>query len=284
MTTLAQKQEVSIRDASRLKESANNAQVIYISHGGGPLPILGEVSHEAMNRFMRRLPSLIKKPEAIVVISAHWECGIPTVLSAQNPTMLYDYYGFPAEAYELDYPACGSPELASKITRMLKKRDVESATEEKRGFDHGLYIPLLLMYPEADIPAVQISLKKGLRAKEHIKLGKALRQLMSENILIIGSGFSFHNMSAFSFEEADIDYKNDEFQDWLKETVAGDLPAEERIRRLENWTKAPNARYCHPREEHLLPLHVCYGISGGRGEVIFDDKIAGKRSLAFLWE
>ena len=262
---------------------SKKAQIIYMSHGGGPLPILGEVSHESMNRFMRRLPSLIRKPDAIVVISAHWECDTPTVLSCQNPPMLYDYYGFPKEAYEIKYNAPGAPELAAKIIRMLKKRQLKAEQDSKRGYDHGMFIPLMMMYPDADIPTVQLSLIKGLNAKEHIRLGNALRGLMNENILVIGSGFSFHNMAAFSFGEAEEDIKNDEFQDWLKETVAGDMAMETIRERLENWTDAPNSRYCHPREEHLLPLHVCYGLAGSRGEVIFDDMIAGKRSLAFMW-
>lgn len=185
-------------------------QVLYFSHGGGPLPLLGDPSHRAMVSFMQDLPSKIHRPQAILVISAHWEEQFPTVLGSENPPMLYDYYGFPDQAYKLSYPAKGNPELAKRIVDLLEKDGMVARFDEQRGFDHGLFIPLLLMYPEADIPVIQLSLVKGLDATTHLRIGKALKGLLSENILIIGSGFSFHNMQAFSWEESrKVDKEND---------------------------------------------------------------------------
>ena len=243
----------------------NKAQVVYFSHGGGPLPILGDASHKAMVDFMVRLPSQLRKPDAILVISAHWEESAATLLGAQNPAMFYDYYGFPDQAYEITYPAPGSPELAHRIAGILKINNIASRIDPERGFDHGLFIPLKLMYPQADIPALQLSLLRGLNSGTHIALGKALRELMNENILVIGSGFSFHNMSAFSWQgNGGPDPANEAFQNWLIESCTGSLPQSEREKRLIKWEKAPSARYCHPREEHLLPLHVCLAMADSR--------------------
>ena len=262
----------------------NKAQIVYFSHGGGPLPILGDPGHKAMVDFMSQLPSRLRKPEAVLVISAHWEESEATLLGAQTPPMFYDYYGFPDEAYEITYPAPGNPELANRIAGILNKKDIPTRIDPERGFDHGLFIPLKMMYPEADIPSLQLSLLHGLNPAAHIALGKALHGLMQENILVIGSGFSFHNLRAFSWQgEGEADPANEAFQNWLIEVCAGPIPQSEREKRLVEWAKAPSARYCHPREEHLLPLHVCVGMAEKPGTLVFDDKILGKRSLAFLW-
>jgi aromatic ring-opening dioxygenase catalytic subunit (LigB family) len=260
------------------------AQLVYLSHGGGPLPILGDRGHTAMVDFMKRLPSQLRQPEAILVISAHWEERAATLQGGANPPMLYDYYGFPDEAYTVTYSAPGNPDLAARIISQLKSAGIPSATDIERGFDHGLFIPLMMMYPHADIPALQISLVKGLDPKIHIELGKALSGLMSESILVVGSGFSFHNMSAFDWRASNAsDPRNDAFQEWLIDVCAGSHSQLERERSLQDWENAPSARYCHPREEHLLPLHVCLGMAGEPAKVIFNDYILGKRAVAFLW-
>lgn len=264
--------------------SENNAQIVYFSHGGGPLPLMGDAGHKAMVQFMRQLASRLKRPEAILVVSAHWEERVATLLGAQTPAMFYDYYGFPDEAYEIVYPAPGSPELADRIAGLLNQNSIKTHIDTQRGFDHGLFIPLHLMYPEAKIPALQLSLLRGLDPNAHLALGKGLRELLSENILVIGSGFSFHNMNAFSRQGITIpDPANDSFQNWLIDVCTGSLSRTEREQLLINWQKAPAARYCHPREEHLLPLHVCSGMAGKTAELIFDDPILGKRAVAFLW-
>jgi aromatic ring-opening dioxygenase catalytic subunit (LigB family) len=260
------------------------AQIVYFSHGGGPLPILGDPGHRTMIAFMKALPERLHRPDAIVVVSAHWEEPKATLLGAAQPPMFYDYYGFPEEAYSITYPGPGDPELAKRIAGMLEKNRVPAQIDPARGFDHGHFIPLKMMYPAADIPSIQLSLLRGLDATAHINLGKALRELLPENILVIGSGFSFHNMRVFFRQQANQpDTANDAFQDWLVDTITGTAKSEEREQRLIDWEKAPSARYCHPREEHLLPLHVCQGMAGTPGEVIFDDLIFGVRSLGFLW-
>ena len=266
------------------KNPQNQAQIVYFSHGGGPLPILGDASHKSMLEFMRQLPSRLRKPDAILVISAHWEENTATLLSAPDPPMFYDYYGFPDKAYEITYPAPGSPELANRIAGLLLKNNISARFDPQRGFDHGLFIPLKLMYPQADIPSLQLSLLRGLDPTAHIALGKAMRELMVENILVIGSGFSFHNMSAFSWQGINTqDPANDAFQNWLIEVSTGPISQSEREQLLTEWQKAPSARYCHPREEHLLPLHVCLGMADKPALTIFDDYILGKRGIAFLW-
>jgi len=260
------------------------AQIIYFSHGGGPLPILGDADHRTMVDFMLHLPSRLRKPDAILVISAHWEESTATLLGAPAPSMFYDYYGFPEEAYDITYPAPGSPDLAKRIAGLLGKNNIPAHIDPQRGFDHGLFIPLKMMYPQADIPSLQLSLLRGLNPAVHIALGKALRELMRENILVIGSGFSFHNMRAFFGEGRNSpDPSNDEFQNWLTETVTNPILQAEREQILIEWQKAPSARYCHPREEHLLPLHVCVGMANKPAAKIFDDYIFGKRGVAFLW-
>lgn len=262
----------------------DTGSIVYFSHGGGPLPILGEPSHEKMVRFMRALPSQLTRPDGILVISAHWEETLPSVIGNQSPSLLYDYYGFPEEAYALKYPAPGNPELAQRIHRLLEQNEIESRVRTDRGFDHGLFIPLILMYPEADIPMTQLSLKKGLAPNAHIAMGRALRDLKNENILIIGSGFSFHNMSAFTWDTQNkADPENNAFQNWLIDVCTGPYHSREREAMLSQWPKAPAARYCHPREEHLIPLHVCCGIAGKTADLIFDDYILGKRAVAFRW-
>ena len=258
--------------------------IIYFSHGGGPLPILGDASHRAMIAFMQALPDQLERPEAVMVISAHWEARVATVLGHRTPAMFYDYYGFPPEAYQINYPAPGNPGLAERIATLLSDSGIPAQIDFERGFDHGLFIPMAMMYPRADIPMLQLSLLQGLNPADHIALGRALRRLRSENILVVGSGFSFHNMQAFSWQGMKAaDPRNDAFQDWLVEVCTGPHSQKDRETLLTEWEQAPHARYCHPREEHLLPLHVCLGLADRPAEVIFDDDILGKRAVAFKW-
>ena len=248
------------------------------------MPILGDPGHKAMVDFMRELPSRLRRPEAILVISAHWEEPEATLLGAPAPAMFYDYYGFPEGAYDITYPAPGNPDLAHRLAGLLETSGMPARVETQRGFDHGLFIPLKLMYPAADIPSLQLSLIRGLDPAAHGALGRALRELMHENILVVGSGFSFHNIGAFFQGGPDArDPANDAFQDWLIDVCAGPMTQSERERRLVKWEQAPSARYCHPREEHLLPLHVCAGMANKAATTIFDDRVAGKRAVAFLW-
>ncbi len=269
---------------ANLSSSKDMAQIVYFSHGGGPLPILGDPGQKAMVDFMLKLPVQLRKPDAILVISAHWEERTATLLGSRKPPMFYDYYGFPKKAYEITYPAPGNPALADRIARLLEKNNISAAIDTERGFDHGLFIPLKLMYPEADIPSLQLSLLHGLNPASHIVLGKALCELLTENMLVIGSGFSFHNMGAFfGNSRFEPDSRNDAFQHWLIQVCTGPGKQEDREDQLIHWESAPNARYCHPREEHLLPLHVCLGMAGKPAQLIYNDFIFGKRAVAFLW-
>ncbi len=252
------------------------AQILYISHGGGPMPILGDRYHLRMVYFLNGLSTKLKRPDAIVVLSAHWECPKPTLLCAQNPSLLYDYYGFPEEAYQLRYPSPMAVDLANHIASLFE----DAVLDDTRGFDHGMFIPLSLLYPDADIPTTQLSLLSSLSSREHWNMGEALRPLRDENILFIGSGFSFHNMRLFFQDD---DKQNHAFQEFLINTCTADLPISKREEALVAWQQAPYARYCHPREEHLLPLHVCCALAGEKAELVFDDEILKRRSVGFLW-
>ena len=195
-------------------------------------------ANQAMIDFMVKLPSLLKKPDAILVISAHWEERVATVLGSASPSMFYDYYGFPDEAYAIQYPAPGHPDLARRIAQMLNQNQIRASIDARRGFDHGLFIPLKMMYPHADIPAVQLSLLSGLDPEAHLQLGQALGTLLNENILVIGSGFSFHNMGAFIWEGGrKTDTANDAFQNWLIETCTHPLSPSDRQQRLNRVAK-----------------------------------------------
>lgn len=259
--------------------------IFYIPHGGGPLPLLDEAMFHNMNKFLRKIPDTIQKPEAIIVISAHWEESTISIIASQNPSMLYDYTGFPAESYELQYPAPGHPELANRIAALLSNQGIDSHLDDERGFDHGVFIPLLMMYPGADIPCIQISLSSSLEAKFHIQLGQALTSLTDDNLLILGSGYSFHNMSVMMAAKGALpNEKNQQFEAWLAQTCTDpNMSNKEREQRLSNWENAPHARYCHPREEHLLPLQVCYGIGGGAAKTVFQESVAGLVTSGYQW-
>lgn len=261
------------------------ATTLYFPHGGGPLPLLDDPGHANMVRFLRAFADTVERPEAIVVVSAHWERPAVTITAAPKPGLLFDYHGFPPESYEYRYPAPGDPTLAGRVDGLLRDAGIESRLDVERGFDHGLFVPLLLMYPQADIPCIQVSLRDGLDAAEHLAVGKALSALGDEPLLILGSGFSFHNMRELMSKRDDADEpRNQAFEDWLAETCcSAELSETERETRLIEWESAPHARFCHPREEHLLPLQVCYGIAGGPATRVFAEKVAGFMASAYRW-
>lgn len=263
------------------------APVLYLPHGGGPLPLLGDQSHTALIEFLKTVAGQLGTPAAILIISAHWEAAQASITSAAQPELIYDYSGFPPEAYEIQYPARGEPQLAAEIFDLLAASHIEARLDDQRGFDHGMFVPLKLMYPNADIPCVQLSLRKGLDPAAHIAMGKALAALRSKNILIIGSGMSYHNMSGFFAHTAESLAASEAFDNWLVETCTSqNMSRTESEQRLINWEAAPSARYCHPRAEHLLPLQVCYGIACVESEtasVIFNKLVMGKRISSLLW-
>lgn len=263
----------------------NKAPVLFIPHGGGPFPLLGDLGHQKLISFLKKIPSELGNPEAIILISAHWEESMPTITSGSAPKLIYDYSGFPDESYRIQYPAPGSPGLAEKVFQQFKKNGIDAKLDSRRGFDHGMFVPLKLMYPEANIPCIQVSLVKSLDPKIHLQMGKALASLKDENILFIGSGFSFHNLREFFAPQPnDIDTKNEAFEKWLIETCTDpEKYFSEGENRLINWSNAPFAKYCHPREEHLLPLHVCFGLSDAPAKLVFREKVLGKITSSFLW-
>ena len=263
------------------------ATVIYIPHGGGPMPLLGDPAHRLLIEFLPTLPQRYDRPEAILIISAHWEERLPTLSSGEQPGLLYDYYGFPEESYQIRYPAPGNPQLAAAIHEILLSHGIPAALDSRRGYDHGMFVPLKLMYPAADIPCVQLSLLANLDAADHIAMGEALGALREMNLLIVGSGMSFHNIQSFFLPGLASQQDNENFNQWLVDTCAQQsLSCGERRQRLIHWRTAPSALACHPRPEHLLPLHVCFGIAGkasGPAEVIFNQTVMARTVAGFLW-
>ena len=264
---------------------SEQATIIYIPHGGGPLPLIDEANNKNLNAYLRSIPQTVKRPDAIIVISAHWEAPVISITASAKPPLLFDYFGFPPETYEYEYPAPGHPQLAKRAADLLANASIEAQLDDERGLDHGVFVPLLLMYPDADVPCIQVSLSESLDAGHHIRIGKALAALKTENILVLGSGFSFHNMRALmSSDTAEIP-ENLAFEQWLAETCGDSNISEvDREQRLTHWEQAPGARFSHPREEHLLPLQVCYGMAGGSAEVSYQKATVNNIvSSAYRW-
>ena len=253
---------------------------LFIPHGGGPCFFMpNPPDHpklwDKMGAYLRAIAaSLPARPSAIVVISGHWEETHVTVNSGPAPGMMFDYSGFPPHTYQLRYPAPGSPELAQEIRGLLGKAGIMTGANDKRGYDHGVFVPFLLMFPEADIPVVQVSLLNNLDPAQHIAVGRALEPLRDKGVLIVGSGMSYHNMYNFRTNTHTLDKASEEFDVWLGDALAD---PDSRDRKLSHWDEAPGARHSHPREEHLLPLMVVAGAAGDdRGEKKFNDLIWGK--------
>ena len=263
--------------------------VLFLPHGGGPLPLLGDPAHAGLSRFMQDIPARLGQPKAILVVSAHWEEPQASITAAAQPELIYDYYGFPPESYQIRYPAPGTPELAARLGELLAARNIAVLADPSRGFDHGLFVPLKLMYPAADIPCIQLSLFSSLDPDTHIRLGEALAPLCDEGVLIIGSGLSFHNLRAFFSEPTEKSVADSlVFDDWLRHVLtASEIDNDRRAEQLRQWLQAPAARFCHPREEHLMPLHVCFGVAKARGmsaQVVFNDRLMGMWTSGFLWQ
>jgi len=264
---------------------AQKPKALFVSHGGGPMPLLGDAGHQEMVSCLERMASTIPKPDALLVVSAHWEERVPTITAGKSPSLIYDYYGFPEESYHIQYPCVGDPSMAGEVHRLLGSAGIEAKLDATRGFDHGLFVPLKIMYPDANIPCVQLSLVDTLNPAVHIEMGRALGALSQKNVLVIGSGFSFHNLRAFFAADTTASRElNQAFEAWLAETCcSADRSEQERVQRLILWSDAPGARYCHPREEHLLPLHVCYGVAQAPCSERFGLTIMNKASSMYLW-
>lgn len=258
----------------------------FIPHGGGPCFFMDWNPPDAwqnMGDFLKAVASTLPRtPKAIVMVSAHWLEPHFAVTSSAQPELTYDYYGFPPHTYELKYPARGAPELADQIVKTLTAAGMASATNPQRGFDHGMFIPLKLIFPQADIPVVQLSLHNSLNPTQHLEAGRALQALRNQNVLIIGSGMSFHNMRAYG--NSQFGPVSDTFDEWLTQAVEAN--PEDRYRLLSNWDQAPGARDCHPphAEEHLIPLMTIAGAAGmDTGYKVFSDRVMETTLSAFTF-
>ena len=235
---------------------------LFVSHGGGPWPFIDGMRemYAVTERAFRALPDqLPAKPRAVLVVTGHWEAPEFTVATAEHPPMVYDYYGFPAHTYSLQYPAPGAPALAARVGELLKTAGLSTRTDPTRGFDHGTFVPMGLMYPQADVPMVLLSLKSSYDPAEHVQVGQALAPLRDEGVLIMGSGLSYHNMRGFG--NAASTPVADAFEDYLNRAVTQPDPTR-RNAMLVDWASAPGARLAHPAEDHLLPLMVAAGAAG----------------------
>jgi aromatic ring-opening dioxygenase catalytic subunit (LigB family) len=261
--------------------------ILFLPHGGGPLPLMGHDGHRNLIAMMRGLGDEVAGSSAVIVVTAHWEEPVVTVSGAAHPSMLFDYYNFPPETYEYDYPAPGAPDLAKDAQALLKAAGIESRINAERGFDHGTFVPMMLIRPEADIPVLQMSLLASLDPAAHIAVGEALAPLLDRNVTLIGSGLSFHNLNVLLRGQQLRNAEDATFDTWLNETlVDAGLAEPDREARLADWADAPCARLCHPREEHLLPLHVCYGAAaaaGYRAETVFREPLLGSMTSGFRW-
>lgn len=230
----------------------------YISHGGGPWPYMPDFRAQMKvleESLVAMVNELGEKPKAVLMISGHWEETAYTVMGNPAPPMVYDYYGFPPHTYQVKYPAPGDPALAERVKSLIEAAGLPAAIDPARGFDHGTFAPLVVMYPEADVPVVQLSMRTHYDPLEHVKLGRALAPLREEGILIVGSGLSYHNLRQFG---AAGKVPSEQFDAWLQTALAIESQ-EERTATVCDWTKAPSARIAHPREDHLIPLMTALG-------------------------
>jgi aromatic ring-opening dioxygenase catalytic subunit (LigB family) len=263
---------------------------LFIPHGGGPCFFMNWDPPDTWHRmaeYLRRVPDDVGvRPRALVVISGHWEEKVVTIQNNPAPPLLFDYYGFPESTCQITVPAPGAPEIATRISELLKAAGIECTYDHARDFDHGVFIPLKVAFPKADVPIVQVSLSASMDPAEHIRLGQALAPLRDEGVLIIGSGMSYHNMRTLMLHMRSSngqapDVASQRFDDWLEQVLTRMRP-NERVAELTYWDAAPAARDAHPREEHLLPLHVAVGAAGNDpGRRMLKDVVMGAVESAF---
>ena len=256
----------------------------FISHGGGPWPFMKDQTRGAYDRLEASLQDMARLVgadlAAVLVISGHWVSGDFTVMNGPHPSMIYDYMGFPEHTYRIRYPAPGSPPVAARVQSLMEGVGLTVRMDAQRGFDHGTFVPLAVMYPQAQVPVVQLSIKHGFDPAEHLAAGRALAPLRDENVLILGSGLSYHNLRAFGPMARDA---SQAFDRWLQDTLVEADPLE-RTTALIDWAQAPAARQAHPHEDHLLPLMVAVGAAeheAGRCIYHEDDFMGGVSVSSF---
>ena len=269
--------------------TATRMPALYIPHGAGPCFFMDwdpPGTWDRMADWLRGIPaSLPARPTAIVVVTAHWRAARPSLSSAAQPDLLFDYGGFPQHTYALSYPAPGAPALAQQVHELLARAGFEPMLDGARGYDHGTFVPLKVAFPKADIPVLQMSLLQSLDAAAHLRMGRALAPLREQGVLILGSGMSWHNQRAYG--DADSTRTARRFDDWLVATLA--RPAPERDALLADWDNASGStgRFAHPpgREEHLLPLHVVAGAAPSSvGRKVFGDEVMNVQISAFRFD
>jgi aromatic ring-opening dioxygenase catalytic subunit (LigB family) len=264
---------------------------IFLPHGGGPCFFMDwnwgpEDTWAKTQQYLEGIEaSLPAPPKAIVVVSGHWEERAFTASAAVRPEMIYDYYGFPEHTYRLTWPAPGDPKLAERVAGLLAGSGLPASVSPDRGYDHGVFVPMKLAFPKAQVPAVALSLavapNGGFDPGLHLAAGRALAPLRDEGVLIIGSGMSFHNLRSY-YQPQTLERAR-AFDAWLTDAV--EQPEAERETRLAKWYRAPFATYCHPREEHLLPLMVVAGAGGAApGKRVFTDEPMGAEISAYRFD
>ncbi|KAJ6784434.1 hypothetical protein PWT90_07071 [Aphanocladium album] len=279
--------------------------VIALSHGGGPMPLMGDPSHKTIiSSLQTRIPEILRlnsptdRPRAIVLVTAHWTTPHPVISSGPSPSLLYDYYGFPAETYQIKYPAPGAPEIAAKVEAAMKAQGLSPALDATRGWDHGVFVPLKLAIPDADIPIVQVSVLESEDPADHLRMGRALASLRDDNVAIVGSGFaSFHNLgimrslrgfSGHSLDKGWLEFKA-KTDDWNGALTAAVTEADAKTRedRVSRWRQLPHADMMHPPRggEHFMPLIVCAGAArdGDGAARTYKDEFMGVDIFTYYW-
>jgi 4,5-DOPA dioxygenase extradiol len=237
---------------------------VFIPHGGGPCFFMNPAAApdpmwRPMESYLKGLvASLPERPSAILLVSGHWEESAFALHVGARPSLYFDYYNFPPHTYQLRWDAPGAPDLARRAAGMLESAGFDTAEEAERGWDHGVFIPLMVALPDADIPVAQLSLRRDLDPAAHIAAGRALAPLRDEGVLIVGSGMSFHNLRE---RGPQVTARADIWDDALTDAVTDPDP-QSRARRVADWASLPEAHFAHPREEHLLPLMVALGAGG----------------------
>ncbi|TQV94616.1 hypothetical protein V2A60_005642 [Cordyceps javanica] len=280
--------------------------VIALSHGGGPMPLLDDPGHKSIISSLRnRVPEILRlaspeeRPRAIVLVTAHWTAPRgPVISSGAAPPLLYDYYGFPAETYSVRYPAPGAPEVAAQVAAAMRREGLSPELDAARGWDHGVFVPLKLAVPDADVPVVQVSVLASEDPAQHLRMGRALASLRDDNVAIVGSGFaSFHNIglmqSLRGVDRSGLDRgflafkaKTDEWNDALT-AAATAANATERAARLARWREFPHADMMHPPRggEHFMPLLVCAGAArdADGAAKAYKDEYMGVDIYTYYW-
>ncbi len=251
---------------------------VFISHGSPMHALQPGAAGDAWAKLGRRLG----KPRAILIASAHWETNLPMLTGAAKPETIHDFYNFPEPLYKLRYPAPGAPGVAQRAAFFLKEAGIGAAIDSTRGLDHGAWSPLLYMYPEADVPVVQISVQPALGPRHHVAVGKALKDLSKESVLVIGSGHMTHNLRDWSRGAGEPQPYVKEFQNWVYEKMAsGDIDS-----LVDYRSRSPHGARAHPTEEHFLPLFVALGAAPqGKAERVYDAIDAGVLAMdAYLFQ